>query len=461
VSDDEEEVVIPTKPTRREKSAAAKQRVVMPLHRWKAKDWEAFRSKNPYEVPIAPRWTTVQFRNEMQVRIVHELFEHNKNRYAKQWTIDFDHWRNNMEYFGEALALCEEFDLVKIMSVNCDFDVQLIHQFYATVHFGEDDARTLTFMCRDELFHVPWRAFCNAIGYEDTGLEGRGGIRPHDFPESMPKEKLAPLYIRGRGIIGESKDLEKVYDIMHRVFRNVLLPKVGNQDEIHGYLVDLMVAMKTMVGTGATFDVSNWLWHEMYNMVIYRKVPIYAPFVMCFLNSVWAVRRPGELLTSPDNLTVHEVKLLKKKKHAEPRFPEHAPEDVYATSDDEDFELEPGAKPSWVAKLTAKVKKTFCLQADIQKKMYEAHVNEKLARRRQIAMMKHLNMQVQSGSEKSITPEERWISTHSTWTDDEAPPQPSSSFAAADNAMEESDHDDDDDSDDEDPDATEESEEDA
>ena len=66
----------------------------------------------------------------------------------------------------------------------------------------------------------------------------------------------------------------------------MLLPKVGNQDEIHGYLVDLMVAMKTMVGTGATFDVSNWLWHEMYNMVIYRKVPIYAPFVMCFLNSV-------------------------------------------------------------------------------------------------------------------------------------------------------------------------------
>ena len=82
VSDDEEEVVIPTKPTRREKSAAVK-RVIMPLHRWKAKDWEAFRSKNQYEVAIAPRWTTVQFRNEMQVRIVHELFEHNKNRYAK------------------------------------------------------------------------------------------------------------------------------------------------------------------------------------------------------------------------------------------------------------------------------------------------------------------------------------------------------------------------------------------
>jgi hypothetical protein len=168
-------------------------------------------------------------------------------------------------------------------------------------------------MCRDEFFQVPWRAFCNALGYDDTGLNGIGGIRPHDRATSMPKEKLAPLYIRGRGVIGESKDLQKVYDIMHRVFRNVLLPKVGNQDEIYGYLVDLLVAMKTMVGSGATFDVSKWLWEEMYSMVINRKVPIYAPFIMCFLNSVWAVRRPGEPLSSPDNLTNHEVKQLRRR----------------------------------------------------------------------------------------------------------------------------------------------------
>ena len=122
-SDGEEEVVIPTKPTLHEKSATAKQRVIMPLHKWKAKEWDAFQKRNSYTVPIAPRWTNVDFRNEMQERIVHELFEHNKNWYTKKWTIDLDHWRSNMEYFGEALALCEEFDLVKLMPVNCDFDV--------------------------------------------------------------------------------------------------------------------------------------------------------------------------------------------------------------------------------------------------------------------------------------------------------------------------------------------------
>jgi len=75
-------------------------------------------------------------------------------------------------------------------------------------------------------------------------------------------------------------------------------------------------------------------------------------------------------------------------------------------------------------------------------------------------MMKHLNMPIQSGSEKSITPEERWISAHNTWSDDEAPRQPSTSFAADDDSMEDPDKDDDEESDDEDPDATEDSEED-
>ena len=144
-------------------------------------------------------------------------------------------------------------------------------------------------------------------------------------------------------------------------------------------------------------------------MVWYRKVPIYAPFVMQFLNTVWAVRRPGERLTTPTNLTEHEVKVLRKKKHKTPHFSSGNQEDVFATSDDEDFELEPGAQPTWVEKLTSKIKKTFCLQTHIQKKLYKAHVAEKMARRRQIQLMRHFNVpDVKSGSEKTITPEDTW-----------------------------------------------------
>ena len=86
------------------------------------------------------------------MRIVHELCDHHKNKFAKQWTIDIEHWKNNMDYFGEAYTLCEEFDLLKLMNLNCPFDVQLIHQFYANVHFGTYETHTLNFMCHNEIF---------------------------------------------------------------------------------------------------------------------------------------------------------------------------------------------------------------------------------------------------------------------------------------------------------------------
>lgn len=116
-------------------------------------------------------------------------------------------------------------------------------------------------------------------------------------------------------------------------------------------------------------------------MVINRKVPIYASFVMCFLKSVWEFCGPGEVMFSCDNLIVHEITQIRKKKHALPRISPDQPEDVFATSSDNDFELEVGAKPSWVTKLTDKVHKTFFLMADVQNKLYNANVNENLARR--------------------------------------------------------------------------------
>ncbi|KAE8778233.1 hypothetical protein D1007_48876 [Hordeum vulgare] len=126
---------------------------------------------------------------------------------------------------------------------------------------------------------------------------------------------------------------------------------------------------------------------------------------MCLLYSVWEVHRPGEPLSCRENLTEHDVRKLRKK-HLAPRFREGVPEDVSPTSSDSDFELPAGAKPSSVTKLSDKLKKAFCLQAHVQKKLYEAHVNEKLARRRKIQIMQALKIDAASGSQKTITPEE-------------------------------------------------------
>lgn len=182
--------------------------------------------------------------------------------------------------------------------------------------------------------------------------------------------------------------------------------------------MDLMLATHTRKGKGVPLDVPDFLWLEMYYCVINRKVPTLCPYIMAFLNAKWAKRMPGVPLTSIDKLIVHEPKKLKKKNHPQPRITEDEHE-VFADSNDSDFELERRAKPSWAVRLKNKLKKTFCLQVDIQHKMYEAHHDEKLAHHRQIQMMRHMNIEIASGSEKTITPEDKWISTQSQWTDED------------------------------------------
>jgi hypothetical protein len=80
-------------------------------------------------------------------------------------------------------------------------------------------------------------------------------------------------------------------------------------------------------------------------------------------------------------------------------------------------------EPSWYTKLKIKVKKTFCLQLDIQERMYDAYVAEKKARRRQKSIMAKLGVEVSPpGSEENILPKPQWISAHSQWSDGEDGP---------------------------------------
>ena len=76
-------------------------------------------------------------------------------------------------------------------------------------------------------------------------------------------------------------------------------------------------------------------------------------------------------------------------------------------------------EPTWLKKLYGKMRKAFCLQMDIQDRLYDAHKKEKFARRRQKAIKAMLELPVSSGSEDRITPREDWISAYSRWSSDD------------------------------------------
>jgi hypothetical protein len=78
---------------------------------------------------------------------------------------------------------------------------------------------------------------------------------------------------------------------------------------------------------------------------------------------------------------------------------------------DDDSVLE--KRRGWWGKLESKLKQVLCFQDSQKKIMYCQHFKEKEARARQVRMMHHLGMtDISNGSEKIITPEEKWVEEH-------------------------------------------------
>ena len=94
------------------------------------------------------------------------------------------------EYFGEAFQMCTQLNILSIMQFNKDYDADIVAQFYATVHLGTDEDRTLTWMTNGKLLSVKWKTFMELLGVEDHGLETPVGFRPHSKTTSTHKQAL-------------------------------------------------------------------------------------------------------------------------------------------------------------------------------------------------------------------------------------------------------------------------------
>ena len=94
---------------------------------------------------------------------------------------------------------------------------------------------------------------------------------------------------------------------MLRIFRETVGAKVGNIDQIHSYLVDLMLATHNNRGKNLKLDVMDFMWHDMYNACITRRSPPYAPYVFALIVSKSDNVRKG---LSAMKLTTHKPKSL-------------------------------------------------------------------------------------------------------------------------------------------------------
>ena len=424
-SDDEiQEEVAPKPPPVRRQSARSKAKSVARKRKspvktaaeMKQNEYWQYRERNPYCRPQDAALVGRPFWNRDQSLVYFDRIKAKKNLFVKTKSINIEHMEKDRAYFGEALDLCAQFNIVPIMTFNYDFDAELVAQFFATVWFGTEDNRTMIWMTHGRQLRATWGEFMDLLGYPDEGLEKPLGLRPHHEGGPANKDNLLPhMTIRG-----SKKELKPFFDIMHRIFRHTLFPRVGNLDMVHGHLVDMLCLCHSEKGTGAVLDVSHVMWKELVNAAYGDHVPIYAPFIFRLIVTTWTATFPEEQLETGPLISHETINLRQKELWAPTR---HAPSVPLASEEDvEDTDYVPDPEHSsgwsgWAAKLKNKVKKLFCLQTDVQHKMYLAHVDAKKARQQRKAIMRKLDIPVESGSENVITPEDNWISSHTRWTD--------------------------------------------
>jgi hypothetical protein len=166
-----------------------------------------------------------------------------------------------------------------------------------------------------------WVKFGECLGYPVVDDPTPAGLfRVHIERHPMAKSTLAPLYIPGWGLPGDSKYLLPVYDIMHQIYREVFNPKVGSVDQIHGFMIDLMCLTHQNRGSGLQLDVMDFLWHELQWGLCHKKRLVFAPYIMHLICVCWSEEFGGDLLALPEIETVrHPVKALRIKQHEKPR----------------------------------------------------------------------------------------------------------------------------------------------
>ncbi|KAK1652366.1 hypothetical protein QYE76_070171 [Lolium multiflorum] len=385
----------------------------MPIGKWPDNEYARLRQSNAYTSPKGTNCSAL-FWTKYQEKTFDDLYANATYKVAPMHHINFAHMDKHANYFAEARNICEQFGLIPLMEFQHPYCVEVIGQFFATVYVDNDDAKTMTWMTEGRMLHGTWDQFAACLGYPVLTGNEDGYFRAHHTPKPVEKALLADLYLEGEVVYGSQKFLRPVYDILLRIYREVLNPKVGCVDQIYGYLGNLLLLSHQHRDTGMQLDVMDFLWHEFWACIMARKAPVFAPYFMFFICSRWESAGYGKL-TDEVNLLPHKAKDLKVKTHNNPpRLPN---DEDSAEEEDSDFELAPHADNGWFARIEAKLAKMFCLKSDINRRQYQAHRERKMDRRNTKLIMRKLDIPVESGSEEVITPEEEWLSKHGNVTE--------------------------------------------
>ncbi|KAK1627194.1 hypothetical protein QYE76_001509 [Lolium multiflorum] len=284
---------------REREEQAKKKRKAAPdsIRRMHATEYHALRRKNPYSKPRSCEddciWT------EDQHRIMGDIYQTHTTKVCPMRALNIGALRQNV-YFYEMLWVSEKIGLLPLIQLRHDYNVDMIHQFYATLYIGKSSDIDIYWITGNRQYKSSFKTFAAVLGYPWFGRNSKkGGLRMHEHGVETNKNKLGPLYMEG-GVPGKAKDLFPLYDILLRNFQSNISPSAGNNDALRGGLINLLYHCYHVFHNGEQYmedqeiDVMTFIFEEIHYAMMDKKVPPYAPYIMKLL--VHEVKDQGDLL---------------------------------------------------------------------------------------------------------------------------------------------------------------------
>ncbi|CAN6338768.1 unnamed protein product [Urochloa humidicola] len=186
-----------------------------------------------------------------------------------KWT-DWEHI-DSIHQFACVREQCANLGLEQIMSYRCDWDSELIRQFYATVHISANKSS------------MTWMADGRRITTNKRAWEERFGI-PSGVHTEIHSEFLLDdhdkriLYTTAECTLGQTSGLSPLASIANKIIRTTVYPKSGNTLHAHNWNLLYHIVEQQ------PFDIISLIFSEMELLISDRSrtkdLLLYAPYIM-------------------------------------------------------------------------------------------------------------------------------------------------------------------------------------
>ena len=201
--------------------------------------------------------------------------------FAPHKQINVEHLRDNDQIYPGVYDALGRLGIIPFCQFTYKYNEDLVMQFYATVYFMNDDARTMRWMSGTAVCSAPFSKFSEIIPYLFF-------VEPHPYFERVSKtgrdkDEIEFAYKQEKSFVtGSIKDLLPTYDTLCHILRYTLTPKAGDSHNLHSSVLDIFL----MVKDRKKVDVLDTMFFEIRECIRLRKSLTYAPFIQALIESV-------------------------------------------------------------------------------------------------------------------------------------------------------------------------------